>query len=966
MGWRIAIANWIRRMSNRLANRVAGGDNAIPPDDYDLYLALIDGIESLAEAFIVCDAKGRVIYFNEQYQRMFPPLADVIRTGLPFSDLVQAAFEKGLYADSMGRDVREMRLAAIDSSVDTPFYQRMSDGRTIQTRERRTDTGGFVGIRTDVTEVQNGRDMLQSLIDNIPELVTLKDADGRYFFVNKCFEDWTGTSRDSIIGKSVFDVYEPEDAEKYEERDRRIAQTLAPEMDEVEIRFPDGMKRTVMLIAFPVLDEHGGFGGSGVICIDISARIRSEQALADKEAQLRAALDTMPSGVLMVDQDLVVRAINQRMVTLYDLPRPVAKPGTELRELIEFRARRGDYGPGLPERKAEERLKLWTSGRPQHYEDRLPGGRYIDVRLTPRDNGGCIAMCNEITDAKQAEQELVAQSLLLQLTRNAIRIANEAPEFEQALKKTMGLICHFMEWQAGHVYLVDEEDPCLLVPSDYWYLEDEEGFRKFRKVTRQTVFRIGMGLPGRVLENGSPVWLRDVHQDENFPRAQVAPEIEVRAACGFPVRVGARIVAVLEFYASRVVDRDQQLLDTLEQIGIQLGRVAERELVARQTRINAERFQLAMETMTGGILMFDKDLKILVASPSFAELYDIPAEMMAVGQSAIEVIRYRAARGDYGPGEVEQLMRKRIQGYYADQPIAMVEDHVPGGRIIELFRTRTNNGDTVAVFNDVTERKRTEQKVQQQRDELERLNQQKNKFFSIIAHDLKDPFGNMLTYLELLKMQADEGQFGKVAGYAANALQSGQKVFELLENLLEWSWLQMDRIKFNPEVIGIEPILEKNLALFQPGAEAKGIELIGDVSTLEYIFADASMVDTVIRNLINNAIKFTAEGGMVTTGVRRDGDMIEVFVRDTGVGMTDEKLARLFKAEEKVSTSGTAGEAGTGLGLILCKELVENNGGTIAVDSAPGEGTTFRVTFPAGEKGQAARPVDLEKASQAG
>ncbi|RED52027.1 PAS-domain containing protein [Aestuariispira insulae] len=965
MGWRIAIANWIRRVSNGLANGIAGDEHAIPPDDYELYLALIDGIESLAEAFIVCDDQGKITYFNEQYRRIFPELSDVVRVGLPFTELVEAAVQRNLYSDAMGPDAGSVRLAAIDSSDDVPFLQRMRDGRTIQTRERRTKTGGFVGVRTDVTAVQRGRDMLQSLIDNIPELVTLKDKDGRYFFVNKCFETWTGTSRESIIGKTVFDVYDAKDALGYEERDRRLAKTLAPEVDEMEIRFPDGLSRAILMIAFPVLDKEGGYGGSGVICIDISERKRAEQELAEKEAQLRAALDNMPSGLLMVDEDLVIRAINRRMVTLYDLPRPVATVGTHIRELIEFRARRGDYGSGLPERQAEARLGFWRSGEKRHYEDQVPGDRTIDVRLSPCPDGGCIAICSEVTEAKRAEMELVEQSLLLQLTRNAIRVANEARDFNQALQKTVDLVCRQMDWPVGHVYLVDRANRDRLVPSGIWSIGADERFLKFKKVTSKTVFRAGIGLPGRVLESGCPVWLRDVHQDDNFPRAQVVPEISIRAGVGIPVRAGARIVAVIEIFCEQLVERDQALLDTLEQIGVQLGRVAERDEIAKATKLNAERLRLAMETMTGGILMFDRDLKILMASSSFAEIYNIPPELMEVGSSAIEVIRFRAERGDYGPGEPKELVRERIEGYYSDEAVTVIEDHIPGGRIVELFRTRTNNGDTVAVFNDVTERKHTEQKIQQQRDELERLNQQKNKFFSIIAHDLKDPFGNMLSYLELMKIQAEGGQFEKMAGYVGNALQSGQQVFDLLENLLEWSWLQMDRVEFKPDVIGIEPILEKNIALFQPVADAKGIELIVDLETLEHIYADPRMVDTVIRNLINNAIKFTESGGMVTAGVRRDGRMIEVFIRDTGLGMSGEKLARLFKPEEKVSTSGTAGEAGTGLGLILCKELVENNGGTITVESQPGDGSTFKVAFPSGEALNEALPVKRESASKA-
>ena len=954
MGWRFAIAHWIRKTAHRLAHQIAGTELPDGPARDELFLALFDGLESLAEGFIVCDPEGRVIYFNEQYLRLFPLLADVVKVGVPLSDLLDVGIERGMFAAKFNGDFRQARLNAFEGRDEKAFFQKLSDGRTIQTRDQRTKSGGYVGIRSDVTEVQHGRDMMQSLIDNIPELVTLKDQQGRYFFVNKCFEDWTDTDRDSVIGKTVFDVYDEAEARAYEERDRRIAETLKPELDEVEIRFPDGGMRTVILIAFPVLNEDGMFGGSGVICIDITERKKAEKVLSDKEALLRAAMDNMTNGLMLVDEHLCVKTINQQMIQQYDLPKYLAKPGTEVRELVEFRARRGDYGAGSPERRTEERLTIWKSKRAHHFEDRVPGGRILDVHLKALEDGAMLAVSNEITEAKKAEQSLISQSLLLQLTRNAARIANEAYSLEEALEKSLALICHFMEWPVGHVYRINAEDPALLEPSGIWYASDQVRFARLMQATSEIRYRLGRGLPGRVLENGQPVWLPDIHRDQDIPKEMLDSAPEIRTGCGMPIRIGNRIVAVMELYSDRHVDRDQNLIDSLSHISDQIGHVAEREENAKVSRNNAKLFQLVMEYMTGGIFMFDRDLKIVLSSPKFAEIYDIPSEMMTPGKSAIDVMRYRAERGDYGPGDVETLLKRRVQGYYSSQPYKVIEDHLPDGGVIELFRTRTDKGDTIAVFHDVTDRKATEKQMEKQRDELERLNQQKNKFFSIIAHDLKDPFGTVLGYLDLMRLQAEKGEFDKLTDYTNRALQAGNKVHDLLENLLEWSWLQMDRVEFNPEVMDIEPVLERNISLFKSVAEAKKIELIGDFSTLEKVFADAKMIDTVIRNLINNAIKFTNPGGMVTAGVWRDGDQVEVFVRDTGVGIPENRLETLFTAEEKMSSTGTSGELGTGLGLILCKELMENNSGTISVESTEDEGSIFRIRLPVSKKELAA------------
>lgn len=232
------------------------------------------------------------------------------------------------------------------------------------------------------------------------------------------------------------------------------------------------------------------------------------------------------------------------------------------------------------------------------------------------------------------------------------------------------------------------------------------------------------------------------------------------------------------------------------------------------------------------------------------------------------------------------------------------------------------------------------------RDNLQQLNDQKDKFFSIIAHDLKGPFNALLGYSSLLSSGIADFNHNKVAEYASAVHESGQRVFRLLENLLEWSQLQMGRLEFEPGPVDLNEIIDANLELFASIAKEKAIRLTGTKGKPLIVFADDHMIDTVVRNLVNNAIKFTPEKGSATISARGNGKWAEVEVSDTGVGMSADKTARLFRLGEKTSTVGTGGETGTGLGLHLCKELVEMQGGQIHVESTEGEGTTFRITLP--------------------
>ncbi len=230
--------------------------------------------------------------------------------------------------------------------------------------------------------------------------------------------------------------------------------------------------------------------------------------------------------------------------------------------------------------------------------------------------------------------------------------------------------------------------------------------------------------------------------------------------------------------------------------------------------------------------------------------------------------------------------------------------------------------------------------------ELEELNAQKDKFFSIIAHDLKGPFNALLGYASLLSDKDRDLDRTKMVEYGSAVYKSAESVFRLLENLLEWSRLQMGHMEFNPGFVDLQEIIDTNLELFTPIAEKKEIQLSGYGEPAVDVFADKHMVSAVVRNLINNAIKFTPVKGKVTISVRRHDKWAEVEISDTGVGIPADKGERLFRVDQKTSTTGTGGETGTGLGLPLCKDLVERQGGQIQVESTQGEGSTFSFTLP--------------------
>jgi two-component system, sensor histidine kinase and response regulator len=239
-----------------------------------------------------------------------------------------------------------------------------------------------------------------------------------------------------------------------------------------------------------------------------------------------------------------------------------------------------------------------------------------------------------------------------------------------------------------------------------------------------------------------------------------------------------------------------------------------------------------------------------------------------------------------------------------------------------------------------------EKKVEQRTLELQELNATKDKFFSIIAHDLKNPFNTLMGFTELLLNNLDSYSSEKLNEFIGILHDTSRQSYALLENLLDWSRSQTGRIQMLQETIDLYSLTEENINLLNNFAAKKSVTLINDIPAGTQVFADQNMIKTVIRNLLSNAIKYTREQGNITLSLTKNDQGIEYQVKDTGIGIKPENLQKLFRIDVNYSTRGTSDEAGTGLGLILCKEFIAKNGGKIWVESEYGSGSTFKFTLP--------------------
>ncbi len=238
------------------------------------------------------------------------------------------------------------------------------------------------------------------------------------------------------------------------------------------------------------------------------------------------------------------------------------------------------------------------------------------------------------------------------------------------------------------------------------------------------------------------------------------------------------------------------------------------------------------------------------------------------------------------------------------------------------------------------------EKLLEANDKLSQSLKEKDKLFSIIAHDLRSPFSGILGLTEIMVSDSKSLTIDEYQEFSVNLKYSAERIFQLIENLLEWARMQSGGIKYSPDIIKLHKVFLINIEDIRAKTELKRITISNNIDEELFVYADYGMLNTVSRNLISNALKFTPEGGSIEINSKVQGEMIEVEIKDTGIGIPDKMIDKLFMMGEKTSRPGTAGESSSGLGLILVKEFVEKNGGTIWVKSIEKQGASFFFTIP--------------------
>lgn len=350
-----------------------------------------------------------------------------------------------------------------------------------------------------------------------------------------------------------------------------------------------------------------------------------------------------------------------------------------------------------------------------------------------------------------------------------------------------------------------------------------------------------------------------------------------------------------------------------------------------------------MEASNETLLLVDLSGRIIDCNETFTQRLKAPREVL-IGKNIFHLESFL---------NLETRKEAMVKTIESGEPL-FLELEVSGrwyDIAIKPVRYKNEVTNRCAIFSkDITAQKMAEQALRENEENLKRLNATKDQFFSIVAHDIKNPMSAIVGFSELFMEKLKDLQREDLNQMAALIHKSSTGVVELLDNLSTWARAQTGRLSFKPKEVDLTSLIHEVISLLQGQSLAKSISIRLNLPETLKVIADVDMISTIVRNLVSNAIKFTDSYGMIILSAQTNERETIVSIQDNGIGMKKERLNALFQIESTLSSRGTHNEKGTGLGLIICKEFIQLHGGSIWAESEPGKGSRFSFSIPVSRK----------------
>lgn len=556
---------------------------------------------------------------------------------------------------------------------------------------------------------------------------------------------------------------------------------------------------------------------------------------------------------------------------------------------------------------------------------------------------------------------------MMRLLKSVATAANESTSIHEGIQTALDHICDYTGWQVGHVFIYSE-DKRALISTGVWHIKDPQAFDLFKEHSESVLLQAGNSFVGEVYADSTPMWILDVAHSSVYTRKECACAVGLKAAFAFPIFVGRKAVAVMEFYSTDSHIPDETLLGVMANIGKQLGQTIERAHFQERAKL----LETVIKSANDGIVITKANLddpgpQIMYVNEAFTQITGYAAEEV-IGKSprflqgektnkaTLSSIRQALKEGSAFRGELLNY-HKDGSPYWLDIGIVPVKD--AAGRVTHF----------AAIERDITERKSSEAELQKTMQQLKRANlkaeaaardlqeslakaeaanKAKSDFLANMSHELRTPMNGVLGMAHLL---ADTPLNEEQMAFVSTINGSGENLLMLLNDILDFSKIEAGALMLENTAFDFIDVLQKSGNLMRQQAEKKGVDLMVeyDAGLPAYLWGDSGRLCQIIMNLIGNAIKFTQYGHVRVKASLHDHESqsrIYISVEDTGMGIAPEMLDEIFEKFTQADVSVTRKYGGTGLGLAITKQLVNLMGGDIGVESAQGKGSTFWFFIP--------------------
>jgi PAS domain S-box-containing protein len=874
-------------------------------------------LEHMDQGISVVDADLNVVAFNGKFLELLELPDDRFKPGFHMSQAFHFNALRGEYGEGDVDKLVRDRVARAKRFEAHRFERTRPDGTTLEIHGRPLDGGGFVTIYTDVTERNRTEEALKKseqrhalILEALAEGIYEWDMQEDHLFVSPRLAELLKFPSAKLKSNDWNERVHPDDFKKYRHALLAHLRGHTQRLEcEYRLRWKPDEYRWIFDRGIAIRDDDGRALRLVGAFMDITDRKAAEKHIAEKDAQLELALKHMPGGMTLGDRDRNYVLFNEQYSELHDFPPDLIKAGANMREEARFQAERGDFGIGAENALIESAMSVYATSKPNSWERTLANGRTLHFDQAPTPDGGYVTIATDITRQKRMEETLQTSEDRHALAILAVNAAiydwnpqtNEiyySPRVYDVLRQSADSLQTVADWHAR----IHPEDLPQYKASIREHLKGES-----KRLECEYRYKS---------QDGHWHWARQ----HGLALRDEAGRVYRMAGSTNDITQQKETAAELEALRIRVVD--------------------------------------AIETLDAGFLLWDSDDRLYLYNSKYADILrqavgsDI-SDVLVKGVEFEELLRTPFRRG---------LYKELSDDYDEDKWIAeRVKHHrnpkgprevmmKRAGTWVHINERKTNLGDTVAVYTDITELKRREQELLEAREVARRASEAKSDFVASMSHELRTPLNAIIGITELLIEESQEEDNETTIEPLNRVVRAGRHLLELINEVLDLAKIEAGRMELQIQEFNLAELIDDVAVTAEALAKVNDNRLSVDrLIAPETMRTDQTRLRQVILNLISNACKFTSRGAIalsVEDAPRSEGSGVSVSVSDTGIGMTSEQAAIVFQPFNQADSKTAEKFGGTGLGLTISREYCRMMGGDITVESEPDRGTTFRVWLP--------------------